>query len=394
MVPELRRAFNRDFTEAKYCRLQQRLVEACRSPVDFRISETPCFITPEMFRRFSSAGAEMVQQLVGDPDYRRASNQTVPDEWNVAGEDEHPLFVQVDFGLVRRAQGGLEPRLVELQAFPSLYAYQPVLARLFREAYELPSELGVFPEGLTAESYAALLRRAIVGQCNAENVVLLEIDPWNQKTRCDFALTAEMLGIAVVDVRSVVKQQSRLYYRSNGRLVPIERIYNRAIVDELVRRKVALPFDYRDELQVTWAGHPNWYFRISKFSLPYLRHAYVPRTWFLDDLEHLPVHRENYVLKPLYSFAGAGIVFAPSDAQIAAIEPCQRHNFILQERVSFARTVETPFGDTQAEFRIMYIWLEQLMPVMTLVRMGRGKMMGVDHNKDLRWVGSSACLMA
>jgi hypothetical protein len=164
------------------------------------------------------------------------------------------------------------------------------------------------------------------------------------------------------------------------------------IVDEVMRKQIQLPFDLRDELDVEWAGHPNWYFRISKFSIPFLKHTCVPKTWFLDQLETLPEDRENYLLKPLYSFAGAGIKFAPTDAEIAAIPTEQRHDYIVQERIRFEPVIDTPHGPTQAEIRIMYIWQDgpQPTPVLLLVRMGRGKMMGVDHNKNLEWVGGSA----
>jgi hypothetical protein len=202
-----------------------------------------------------------------------------------------------------------------------------------------------------------------------------------------------LIGTPMVDIREVVKQGNKLHYRRNGKVIPIERIYNRTIVDELVRKKIKLPFDYRDELEVEWAGHPNWYFRISKFSLPFLKHEAVPQTWFLNEVPRLPEDRENWVLKPLYSFAGAGITFGPSEEQIAAIPEEQRVEYILQERVRFERTIETPYGITQPEIRVMYLWTDELRPVMSLIRMGRGKMMGVDHNRDLEWVGSSAAFV-
>jgi hypothetical protein len=393
MVPDLRRAFNRSFTPEKYQRMQQRLLEVCGTPIDFRICETPCFFPASLLQQVAHTGRELVSQLVENPEYMRASDATIPSEWNVPNETERPLFVQVDFGLVRDAGGNVHPKLVELQAFPSLYAYQPALARAYVESYGLSPELGIFLNGLDDNAYTGLLRRAIVGEHGPENVVLLEVDPWNQKTQADFALTSRMLGIPVVDIREVVKRGNKLHYKRDGQLVPIERIYNRTIVDELVRKSVKLPFDYRDELDVDWVGHPNWYFRISKFSLPFLKHPSVPRTWFLDQLDRLPDDRENFVLKPLYSFAGAGITFAPTDADVAAIPTGQRHNYIVQERISFARVIETPHGPTQPEIRVMYVWVDELMPVMTLVRMGRGKMMGVDHNRDLEWVGSSASLI-
>jgi hypothetical protein len=172
--------------------------------------------------------------------------------------------------------------------------------------------------------------------------------------------------------------------------VPIRRIYNRAIVDELQRKQVKLAFDWRDDLDVEWAGHPNWYFRISKFSIPYLRHESVPKTWFLDKLEQVPDDLQNYALKPLYSFAGLGVVIAPKKEDIASIPAEKRGEYILQERLHFEPVIDTPFGGTKAEVRVMYVWLDQLQAVLTIIRMGRGLMMGVDHNRNMEWVGASA----
>lgn len=393
MVPELRRSFNAAFTPEKYRKFLDRLHGACGTEVQFRVCETPCFFPQSLLNDMARAGSEMVHQLADDPAYMRASDATIPPEWNVPNQNERPLFIQVDFGLVRDEAGTLKPKLVELQAFPSLYAYQPEMAKSYVESYGLSPELKLYLSGLDESRYRTMLQRAIVGEHSPENVVLLEVDPFHQKTLPDFLLTRKMLGIPIVDIREVVKRGNRLHYRSDGRLVAIERIYNRAIVDELVRRNVTLPFDYRDELDMEWAGHPNWYFRISKFSLPFLKHEAVPKTWFLSEVKELPAYRENYVLKPLYSFAGAGITFGPTDEQIAAIPSERRHDYILQERVTFERVIETPHGPTQPEIRIMYIWLDELTPVMALIRMGRGKMMGVDHNRDLEWVGSSAALV-
>jgi hypothetical protein len=201
-----------------------------------------------------------------------------------------------------------------------------------------------------------------------------------------------MLGVKTVCITKIKKEGMRLFYRNDGKWLPIRRIYNRAIVDELERKSVRLGFDFRDDLDVEWAGHPNWYFRISKYSIPYLRHWSVPRTWFLDQLPQIPDDLENYALKPLYSFAGLGVIIAPTKADIAAVPVEKRSQYILQERLHFEPIIDTPCGKTKAEVRIMYIWLEQMLPVMTIIRMGRGLMMGVDHNRNMEWVGSSAGL--
>jgi len=399
MIPSLRRKFNDRFTTEKYQRFLRRIDNACGTHVQFRVSETPCFFPKELINRMSVAGEELIQQLVDSPAYRAKSDVAVPPEFKVPNEAPHPMFVQVDFGLVRDTSGGLQPKLVELQAFPSLYAYQGPLAQAYIDVYELRApnsesrrELKYLLSGLDSNSYRELLRRAIVGSHDPENVILMEIDPEHQKTLPDFLLTEKLLGVRAVDIVDIRKEGSHLYYERNGKRIPIRRIYNRAIVDELERKNVKLAFDWRDDLDVEWAGHPNWYFRISKFSIPYLKHESVPKTWFLDQIQDIPPDLENYALKPLYSFAGLGVVIAPKKEDITAIPRDKRPYYILQERLNFEPVIETPFGGTKAEVRVMYLWLERLMPVLTIIRMGRGLMMGVDHNKNMEWVGASAGL--
>ncbi|MGB9361221.1 MAG: hypothetical protein WCA99_06440, partial [Candidatus Sulfotelmatobacter sp.] len=262
------------------------------------------------------------------------------------------------------------------------------------DRFEAGEQLRFFLSGLGEKSYRELLRSAIVGTQDPENVILMEIHPEAQKTLPDFLLTERMLGVRTVNIAAIKKHGTQLYYERNGGRVPIRRIYNRAIVDELQRKQVKLGFDWRDDLNVEWAGHPNWYFRISKFSIPYLRHESVPKTWFLDKLDQVPDDLQNYVLKPLYSFAGLGVVIAPKREDIEAISAEKRADYILQERLHFDPVIETPFGATKAEVRVMYIWHEKLQAVLTIIRMGRGLMMGVDQNKSMEWVGASAALYA
>jgi hypothetical protein len=401
MIPSLRQQFNEKFTADKYRALLRLMDDACGAHVQFRISETPCFFPKSLIDRMTSDGQDLIRQLVDNPAYRAKSDLAVPTEFNVPNEPQHPMFVQVDFGLVRDASGELQPELVELQAFPSLYAYQGPLAQAYIDVYglaapgfRLPASGGLkyFLSGLDENSYRELLRRAIVGANDPENVILMEIHPLQQKTLPDFLLTEKMLGVRTVDIVNIKKEGLRLYYERDGQRVPIRRIYNRTIVDELERKRVKLNFDWRDDLDVEWAGHPNWYFRISKFSIPYLKHASVPKTWFLDRLQEVPTDLENYALKPLYSFAGLGVVIAPTKEDIATIPAEKRPHYILQERMHFEPVIETPFGGTKAEVRVMYIWLDELTPVLTIIRMGRGLMMGVDQNKNMEWVGASAGL--
>lgn len=389
---ELRRRFNSTFTPERYRAFLARVDEASGTHIPFRVCETPCFFGKSLLERLAGEGADLIHQLVDDPAYRKISDASLPERYRVPNEPHAPLFVQVDFGLVRGEHGEYLSRLVEIQGFPSLYAFQPALAQAYKDAYGLEPALEYHLGGITRESYVDFLRRAIVGEHEAENVILMELDPRRQKTLCDFLLTEKWLGVRPVCITKLKKRGRRLFYDRDGRETPVKRIYNRAIVDELERRGVEIPFDWRDDLDVEWAGHPNFYFRISKFSIPHLKHRSVPKTWFLDQAPEIPENLDEWVLKPLYSFAGLGVKIGPTRAEVDAVPAGERHNYILQERVRFTPAVETPHGLTNAEIRVMYVWLDELVPVTTIIRMGRGKMMGVDHNKNMEWVGASAAL--
>jgi hypothetical protein len=401
MLQPYRDQFNSQYTSAGYDDLLARMNENTRSSVDFRIAETPCFFPRALMNELADTGAKLTHQLLDNPAYMQASEQAIPAQYRAPNDNPIPNFMTVDFGLVRNSDGSLQPKLVEMQAFPSIFGYQDILSRQYIETYRLQPDLEWHLGGHNEQSYWALLRKVIVGNHNPENVVLAEIEPEQQKTLPDFHVYEDKLGVVTVDIAELREQDNCLFYERSGRWIPIHRIYNRAIVDELERKNIHLPFDYRDDLNVEWAGHPNWYFRISKFALPYLDHPSVPKAVFLDDwfaqrnLEGLPHQRDRLLLKPLYSFAGKGIQFSPTDDDLNAIPVADRHLYLLQERVNFEPVIQTPHGPTQAEVRIMYLWPDggALEPVISLVRLGRGLMMGVDHNRNQQWVGGSAALI-
>jgi hypothetical protein len=423
LIAELRSAFNATYKSENYPKLLAQLEQCVGTKVEFRVAETPVFLPKAMLEAMAIAGANLTKRLLAWPEYLSSAHDSIPREFLVAGETAHPHFLTADFALIRNSDGELVPRLVEIQAFPSVYAYQVVLAESYAQIFGLPDSLGIFLSGLDRQGFWELMRRAVVGTHKPENVVLAEIDPWNQKTLPDFLLTARELNIAVVDIASLEPVGDKLHYRdAGGRLIPIHRIYNRAIADEMIARKIKLRFDLTYPWEVEWAGHPNWYFLISKYSVPWLSTAgessdpeslVVPPAVFLNDFlsgagrERLTAAGvtlpessdgnavyEDLLLKPLFSFAGKGIQFAPSQFELDAIPEHERGNFLLQQRMHFVPTIETPYGLTQAEVRILYIWPDggELTPVLPLVRLGRGKMMGVDHNRNQEWVGASAAL--
>jgi len=404
MVPELRPAFNAAFTEDKYRRLLAGLEGAAGFPVDFRVSETPIFLDSAVARRLSDAAHEVLAAVTA-PDYLAASGRAVPPELSVPGPLGEPLFVQIDFALVRDAGGDLVPQLIELQAFPSLYGFQWLLDREVRRAFPgaVPEGWGTYFGGLDAAGYVERLRRVILGGEDPENVVLLEIDPGHQKTRVDFAATGHLLGIAAVDPREVREHDGRLVYRRAeprgragyhaAREVPVRRLYNRVILDEVTRRGFHLEHLFRRDLSevgAAWVAHPDWFFRVSKFSLPFVKSRYAPPAHFVSDLARFPEDLENYILKPLYSFAGLGVELSPTAERLRALD--RPEEFILQRKVDYAPFVETPDVPAKAEVRMMFLWDEaERRPVLVnnLVRMSKGAMMGVDFNKDKTWIGAS-----
>ncbi|MGD9906670.1 MAG: hypothetical protein AB7U83_24650 [Vicinamibacterales bacterium] len=389
MVPALRDPFNRRWTPADYVRLQARLGERTGLPLPFPVSETPCFFPRALLDEMAATAVTLVTGFLADAPARAAAEALIPARYLGPGQEAQPTCVQVDFGLVE-TPSGVAPRLVELQAFPSLYAFQHVLADTHREVHGLPDDLDAYLGGLDAAAYLALVGDALRGGHDPAEVVLMEIAPDQQKTRPDFVLTEQLWGVATVDPREVTVRGRTLTRRLGGREVPIRRVYNRIIPDELERTRHPMPFDYRDDLDVEWVGHPAWYFRVSKSAIPWLRHPAVPRTWRLDQVDGLPLDPARLVLKPLFSFAGGGIRFNPSAADLAAIAVDQRQLYLLQERVAFAPVIATPHGPTQAEIRVMCLWTDRLRAVLPLIRMGRGQMMGVAHNQGLAWVGASA----
>lgn len=385
MNPELRRPYNAGFTPERYERLQRFLESEVDHPIDFRISETPLFLTEELSRELVRAAWE-VAETVTSPAYLAQADWAIPPGLAVPGENDHTTFLQVDFAIARGEDGNLIPQLIELQGFPSLYGFQWLLDRGFREAFEIPAGQTCYFDGLDERSYVDVLRDVIVGQHDPETVVLLEIEPEKQKTRADFSVTERLLGVPALDLSEVVVRGRRPFYERDGREVPIRRIYNRVIFDELQRK--GLPDDlFRRELDVEWVGHPNWYFKISKFSLPFLKSRYAPPARFLSQVGGLPEDLESYVLKPLYSFAGLGVELGPSRERLLSI-PDPRH-YILQRRIEYAPCVETPDVPAKAEVRMMFVWKDRLRLINNLVRMSKGKMMGVDFNKDRTWIGAS-----
>ena len=394
MIPELRARFNSNFTEEKRRRFLRSLDAAVETKIEFRPCETPVFLPGALLAEMRRSAREIIAQL-RTPEYKAASERAIPAAFNTPNEGAHPDFIQVDFAITRDKSGELAPKLIELQGFASLYAFQYILPRIYKQHYDDLAGLSYLLDGLTDESYLILLREVLLNGHGPEQVILMEVDPLRQKTLPDFRATEKLTGIPFVCITGVTKRGNKLYYKRDGREIEIRRIYNRVIIDDFARKGVQANFDFRDELDVEWAGHPNWYFRISKFSLPFLKHKTVPRAWFLDQAPEYPEdpkELDQFVLKPLFSFAGSGVKVGVTREDLGAIPAPDRNNYLIQEKVNYAPVVETPDEPSKVEARLMFLWPAgepEPKAVTTLTRLSKGAMMGVDFNKNRTWVGSS-----
>ncbi|MFI5144373.1 MAG: hypothetical protein ACHQJ4_02140 [Ignavibacteria bacterium] len=355
--------------------------------VDFRIAETPIFLPNELVNELQIAG-DLILKYIQSDDFKHYSKTAIPKGFEVPNEDEHTKVLAIDFAICADDSGKPIPQLIELQGFPSLYFYQELLNMKFREHFDIPAGYTNFFNGFDHSSYIKALRNLIVGECDPENVILLEIGPEKQKTKIDFSCTEKWIGVKSVCISKVSKEGNKLYYTEKGKQIPIHRIYNRVIFDELNKRSdLKLNFSFTDELDVEWTPHPNWFFKISKHTLPRLKNKFVPETNFLNELDTVPDDLQNYVLKPLYSFAGSGVKYDVTKKDIESIK--DKHNYILQRKIEYAPLIETPDLPAKAEVRLLYIWDDKPILVNNIVRLSKGKMMGVDFNKDKTWVGSS-----
>ncbi len=395
MVPSIREAYNAAFTPEKYEAFLKDLHSAWPGQIDFRVAETPIFIPGDFTRKVIDA-CENIVDIIIDPKFKELTRNAIPEQVRVPGENDHSHFIAFDFGICINETGEYEPQLIEMQGFPTLFGYEVLLDDVYSRHFPIPDGYSSYLGGYTRESYLQLLKEIIVGNHEPENVILLEIFPRKQKTRIDFYCTEEYTGIKMVCLTELIKEGKKLYYFNEGKKTEVKRIYNRIIFNDLqqqspeVQEKGQLMLE---ELDVEWCPHPNWFYRISKYTLPLIRHPYVPPTFFLNEIKQLPADLENYVLKPLFSFAGQGVIIDLTQADIDKVKDPE--NWILQKKVKYADVIITPDIPAKAEIRIFYFWKDgttRPVPTNNLARLSKGKMVGVRYNKDKEWVGGSFCL--
>lgn len=393
MVSSLRHAFNKNFTAARYENFLQDLYSKHPGAIDFRVAETPVFVSKAFGQKLIDA-CESIVDVITDPDFKRNSEKAIPSVDYVPGENDHTNMIAFDFGVCINKDNELEPQLIEMQGFPTLFAFQVYYPEVIQKHFDIPHNYNQYLGDYSRETYLKDLKEIITGNHAPENVILLEIKPHEQKTRIDFYCTQDYTGIKPVCITELIKEGKKLYYLNDGVKTEVKRIYNRVIFDDLHAQKDTLGnfVDIRQPLEVEWAPHPNWFYRISKYTLPFIKHPYVPPTYFLNEIKQVPADLNHYVLKPLFSFAGQGVVIDVTKADIEQITDPE--NWILQRKVTYADVIETPGEPAKAEIRMMYLWKDgeaRPKPAINLARLSKGKMIGVRYNKDKEWVGGSVC---
>ncbi len=392
MIKEARDQFNREFSAAKYQEVLDIIQAEFNTLPQFRVAESPVFISREFEERCIKAGEEIVDFLVSDQ-FVKFAERGLEHHVNVPGETKHTAFIQMDFGVCEE-DGKIVPKLIEVQGFPSLYAYQIFISSAFRKVYPFLQDYRDLFGNFTRHSYLDMVRKTILEDENPKQVVLIDYKPKSQHTFVDFLATEKLFGIPIVCITEVIRESKKLYYiDQNGKKIKIVKILNRVIFDELLTKDLSsLQFSLREEVDVKWAGHPNWFFKISKYLLPHLKGTWLPKSYFLDQLSEYPDDLENYILKPLYSYSGTGIVFDISKKDLDEVK--EPHDFILQEKVEYAPVIKSPNEPVKVEVRFMYVWppdFQRPVLVNNVARMSKGKMIGVKYNRDKDWVGGSLC---
>jgi len=394
MIPSVRKAFNSQFTTEKYNDYLDELNSLFPGALEFRIAETPVFV-PKAFTRQMTEACESILDLIMDPKFKELTDRAIPANVDVPGEDDFCQFITFDFGVCETEQGELEPQLIEMQGFPTLFAFQAYQPDIVRKHFTFPDNFTAYMGGFEKDSYLQLMKEIIVGGYNTDNVILLEIFPHQQKTRIDFYFTQYFTGIQTVCLTELIQEGNELYYINQGKKTVVKRIYNRIIFDDLQQQSPEVQEKGRlllSDLNVEWVPHPNCFYRISKFTLPFIRNPFVPQTFFLNEINQVPADLENYVLKPLFSFAGQGVIIDVNPADIEKVKDPE--NWILQRKVKYADIIKTPDIPAKLEIRLFYFWKDREsrpVPVNNLARLSKGKMIGVRYNRDKEWVGGTLC---
>lgn len=388
MIKELRTHFNKNFTAEKYQTLLHAIEHLSPKTLGFRIAETPLFIS-EDFKNKALETCEYIIDFINNDEFKNITQKSLPTEIQIPGCDNHPQMMVFDFGICKNEEGEIQPQLIEMQGFPSVIGLQFFLDEFYTSIFEISKSVDSYLNGYNQTTYVQLLKEIIIGTAKLENVVLLEHQPLQQKTLIDFICIQQLIGIETICIKDLRCEDSMLYYYKGEKKVMIERIFNRVVFDDLTTNDWNTIIDLRKKYNVTWINHPEWYYRISKYCLPFLHHPNIPKSYFLHEVMQ-PLPLETYVLKPLFSYAGMGVIIDVKQENIDSIKDPE--NWILQKKVNYAPIIPTPDEPAKAEWRIFYFWKNgEMKPVAihNLARLSKEDMIGTRYNAHKEWVGGT-----
>lgn len=395
MIPSIRAAFNAQFTVDAYQQYLSFLNAPFKDSIPFRIAETPVFIDQAFKKQLLDAG-EYICQYITDPNFSAKTIRSIPNGMNIPGEKAFPECMVIDFAIAEGIGGTIQPQLIELQGFPSLFAFELLQAQALALAYDMPKGFSPFLNGYNETSYLKFLKTMVLGD-QGKHTILLEIKPFEQKTKLDLLLTEAWLNVPIVCLSEIYLKGKTLFYQKNDVECKIERIYNRVVYDELMQQapNFIAQFNLLEQAEaISWVNHPHHFFRISKYILPLLNHPAIPEAYLLSDWKKnqaiLGLDLSAYICKPLFSFGGRGVLLDPTYEILNAINDPE--SWVLQKKVLYAAAIQTPSGPSKAEIRLFYFWDKQLnryVATNNLTRISKGTMIGVSYNDTDTWIGGS-----
>lgn len=316
---------------------------------DFKIAEIPVFLDNELKSKLLMAGNTCLDVILA-PDFIQ---KNMGSEFQFGQKNSKPDFICLDFAITLNEHDEFIPKLIEAQGFPTLLGFQQYLTGKFKKHCQIPSGFTSHFNRINAFHFSEKIG-SILKQYG-DDTVLLEAYPEKQRTRLDFKLTEAYWGIKTVCLSQIEANSGKLYYKTGDNLKPINAIYNRVIIEEVVKTypELLTKIELLKEVEVSWISHPDWYYLISKAALPLFKGPYVPSSKIFYKGDDIPENLEDYILKPLFEYGGDGVQL---DLNQSIFESCLENvPYLLQQKVRYADCILLPNGQKRkAEIRLIY----------------------------------------
>jgi len=263
-----------------------------------------------------------------------------------------PYFMTID--LAYAPGGGTNFKLIEAQAFLSI-------SHMFFEHYSKLLDLNrdVF---LNFEAYQHFLRKI-----QNNHSILLEDCPWEQKTAIDFHLLQKQASIEVLNFRGILGSHA----------LKEKLIYNRLIFADLTAQEFAnAKISLSGLPNARWLHHPDWYYFVSKSSLPYITSPWAAQSFLVADKPLNFEPKSNaWVLKPLFDYGCSGVNLNPSRTDIENVDAPKE--WLLQQKIELKHLPGTElFGEIRV---VLFNTDNGWEPVMFFGRINDKPFLGSQH---------------